>query len=292
MRDSDAEKQLQRPSMTNPHPEAEQVVYDEKTFFESFYAAGMTEDPTDRLTIGTVTEPESRFQYNAVENSIIRSMARFEPPPPTLMARTWHTLQRRARKRLLDIGSGTGHWIDFFRQTYLVAEVVAVEITEKMSEFLRQKYAGDAGVRVLCRDIAEADLDTSEFGGSVDYISAIGVMFHIVDDTRWRTALSNLSGLLAEDGYVFIGGAFGDVTENVQFHGTDRFADWKEFQKGVQQEGQVRVNKRLRSLKDWESAAADCGLCVADLVRSDRDANLSTPENDLLVLRPKAAAGE
>jgi ribosomal protein L32 len=46
-----------------------------------------------------------------------------------------------------------------------------------------------------------------------------------------------------------------------------------------------RVNKRVRSLADWEKLAASLGASIAELVRSDADPAIQTPENDLLVLR-------
>jgi len=96
----------------------------------------------------------------------------------------WEMLLKRRGLRLLDLGSGTGHWIDFFREVLLVTEVVGVEITERMAEHLRTKYIGDANVKILETDIAAPELSLNAIGGPVDYISAIGIMFHIVDDAR------------------------------------------------------------------------------------------------------------
>ena len=53
------------------------VPYDERTYFESHYRATAREGPlSDRHTIGHISEPEARFHYNAVENSIIRAVLR------------------------------------------------------------------------------------------------------------------------------------------------------------------------------------------------------------------------
>ena len=84
-----------------------------------------------------------------------------------------------ALRRLLDIGSGTGHWIDFFVDTYFVSEAVAVEITENMSAHLKDKYLTLGNVRVLNDDVASNVFTPELIGGKVDYITAIGVMFHI-----------------------------------------------------------------------------------------------------------------
>jgi len=255
---------------------------DERAFFTSFYKANVRGQITDRTTIGGVTDAETRFHYNCVENSIIRAVARREAP--IVMVEAHRAAVLRERRRHVDIGSGAGHWLDFFREVLLASDLVAVEITEQVAVHLREKYAGDAGVRVLCRDVVEATfVEEVLAGGPADSISAIGVMFHIVDDTRWQAALQNLAAVLKPGGLLFIGGEFGASTRDVQFHGTDEFSAWTEFAR-ARADGTHRVSKRVRSLAAWGRAASEAGLDVADLVRSDRDPMLTTPENDVLVL--------
>ena len=262
-----------------------EVPCDEKAFFESFYDSTVEGSPVDRDTIGgSVTEPESRFHYNAVESAIIIAMTRIEPLPPPVAIRAWSQLRKRANKRLLDIGSGTGHWIDFFIDTYFVTEAVAVEITDKMSTYLRDKYSDRDTVRVLNDDIASAAFTADLTGGQVDYISAIGVMFHITDDARWEQALGNLAKLLKDGGVMFIGGEFGEQTRNVHYNKVDDFADWRDFRSAEGTPGEVRVNKRVRSQEQWRETAQRCGLKVVDLLRTQKDPAIAMPENDLLVL--------
>ena len=141
--------------------------------------------------------------------------------------------------------------------------------------------------RVLCRDVVdEAFVHDILAAGPADSISAIGVMFHIVDDARWGTALRHLAAVLKPGGLLFVGGEFGAATRDVQFHGADEFSSWSEAGRARAQ-GTRRVNKRVRSLRDWVRAASDAGLDVVDLVRSDRDPALTTPENDVLVLEKR-----
>jgi len=259
---------------------------DERAFFTSFYKSNVRGRADDRSTIGGVTDAESRFHYNCVENSIIRAVARREGPVGMIEVHRWAKLRERCRH--VDIGSGAGHWIDFFREVMLAGDLVAVEITEQMAEHLREKYAGDAGVRVLCRDVVdEAFVQDVLANGPADSVSAIGVMFHIVDDARWRTALRHIAAVLKPGGMLFVGGEFGAATRDVQFHGADEFSSWNEFTRDREQ-GTRRVSKRVRSLADWVRAASDAGLDVVDLVRSDRDMALTTPENDVLVLEKRA----
>jgi SAM-dependent methyltransferase len=249
-------------------------------FFESHYRATIRNAaPTDLHTIGHISEPEARFHYNAVENSIIRAVLRRDPVPTGPMLHAWRLAQQRRQLRLLDIGSGTGHWIDFFRETFFVSEVVAVEFARDMAGWLRQKYDGQP-VTIVEADIAEPH----DFGGAFDWISAIGVMFHIVDDTRWRAAVRNLADLLKPGGLLFVGGEFGAATRDVQFHRIDRFASWAEQSRAQAPDDEVRVNKRVRSLASWDDEARAAGLRIADLVRTDQDRQVMTPENDLLVM--------
>ena len=114
-------------------------------------------------------------------------------------------------------------------------------------------------------------------------INAIGVAFHIVDDQRWRQALANMSALLAERGVLLVGGEFGRITQDVQFHSRDEFADLAELMKPPP-EREVFVNKRLRSLRYWRSAAPEVGLRVRRVVRTSRCLDIRTPENNVLVL--------
>jgi SAM-dependent methyltransferase len=263
--------------------------HDEAAFFESFYSASLRGDATDRDTIGPISEPEARFHYNAVENGIIRAMMRREPPPPygpTVTA--WRAMQQRRGLRLLDIGSGTGHWIDFFRSTFFVAEAVAIEIAPVMAAYLRRKYQPDPHVRVLTLDAAGQELRPDAIGGPVDYVSAIGVMFHIVDDERWKRTLANLAGCLKPGGLMVVGGDFGPVTRDAEIHKVDTFRSWREYS-AAPTGGELKIGKRLRSLAAWCAAAAECELALADLVRSDCSAFITTPENDVLVLERRPA---
>lgn len=261
-----------------------QVACDEAAFFESFYKANIQSVPVDWMTIGSISDPESRFHYNATENSIIRALTRLEPLPPISMARAWRMTRARARLRHLDIGSGTGHWLDFMRDVYLFSESVGVEITDKMSKFLGEKYAGVSGVRIIRDDVAGEEFGVAQVGGPVDLITAIGVMFHIVDDERWVKALRNLAAVLKPTGYLLVGGDFGSQTRNIQFHRSDDFNSWREFSSQADH-GTIRVNKRVRSLKHWHEVACSVGLTIVDLVRSEFDPGLTTPENDVLVLK-------
>ena len=129
------------------------IPYGERIFFESFYAANVRGVPRDSVTIGAVSEPEARFHYNATENSILTALLHITSPPHPAMIELWTALKIRRSERLPDVGSGTGHWIDFMRQVFFVQEAVGIEINEKMSEFLDDKCC-----HVRCRADPQAGL--------------------------------------------------------------------------------------------------------------------------------------
>lgn len=261
------------------HNASVEKAYDAQAYWNSYYKAQLRGSAGDWVTVGAGTEVESRFHYNATENSIIRALLRREPVGG-MTAAVWRFLQERRGRRLLDIGSGTGHWIDFFRQAFRVAEVVGIELAPQMVDRLREKYAADAAVTIRALDISDTPFALA--GEQFDLISAIGVMFHIVDDDCWRQAIANLASTLKPGGVAIVGGDFGIDTRNVQFHASDHFESWNE--QPASPTDKSRVNKRVRSLVDWHRAAADHGLAIADLVRSDREPGIATPENDILVL--------
>ena len=266
-----------------------EVPCDERVYFESFYKANVRGRPEDRMTIGIVAEPEARFHYNALENSLLRAFARVQPVARGATVEAWRMFQQRAELRHLDIGSGTGHWVDFFRDVYLVASSTAVEVVPHMADHLRAKYSGQR-VEVVEANVAEPEFAALDLGGDFDLISAIGVMFHIVDDARWAQAVHHLAARLKPGGVWAVGGDFGAETRNVQFHKTDHFSTWREHSRAAGEPGVVRVNKRVRALSRWLEVTAQAGLEVVDLVRSDSDAAFSTPENDVLLLRRPAAS--
>lgn len=258
--------------------------YDESKFFHNFYRVDSGSEFDDRSTIGhMVTRSASRFHYNAVENGIIRAIAHREPIPYGTAVRAWEFAQSRGNWRLLDIGTGTGHWIDFFMDALYVSEALGLEVAPNIGDFLREKYAGRPDVKILDVDIGAESFSDSAVDGRFDYISAIGVMFHITDDEKWMRAIRNLQSVLAPGGLMFVGGDFGSETQDIQFHRTDEFDDWN-AQRDSNASRDVLVNKRVRSLARWHRAATESNLAVVDLVRVDSDWSIHTPENDLLVL--------
>jgi hypothetical protein len=245
-----------------------QVPYNPKEYFESWHKSASDQGFSDRITISPTESPlAARYHYNAVENSILEYFESKQPP---------------AKPHVLDIGSGAGHWIDFYLDVFEAQRIVGIEIATSSVEFLREKYADSRDVVVLENDVSRPQFKLDQ---KFDIINAIGVMFHIVQDKLWEQAVRNLAAHLDDDGVIIVGGQFGWTTRNVQFHVTDRFSAWEDARDGVSEE--ILVNKRIRSLAYWRECAGRAGLRVDAVLRTRQRKGIATPENNILVLKKR-----
>jgi SAM-dependent methyltransferase len=109
--------------------------------------------------------------------------------------------------RVLDVGSGTGFYVAEWLRAG-AAQVVGSDLTGVSTERLADAFPH---AEIVQFDISgEPVFPPSSF----DAISAFDVLFHIVDDGRYRTALMNISSLLRDGGYLF-------MSENF-LHGPER----------------------------------------------------------------------
>ncbi len=102
------------------------------------------------------------------------------------------------RAEILDIGSGTGFYIDRWRA--LRASVICgADLTPVAVERLQGRYP----------DLEFRQLDVSaeipeDWRGRFDVVSIFDVLFHIVDDARYAQALRNLAALLKPGGWLVL----------------------------------------------------------------------------------------
>jgi SAM-dependent methyltransferase len=256
-----------------------QTAYDPESYWESRYQSAEDESGiSDGHTVGFGAGPlTTAYHYNVVENHILSFL-----------------IEHRIRTdglRVLDVGSGAGHWIRLYDGLPGTQRIDAIEISATSVEALRRSFQDSEGrIRVRQQDVAA---EAADLGGPYDLVNAIGVMFHIVNDERWERAVHNLAACLAPGGHLLIGGQFGRVTRNVQFHDRDRFPVGTEPTSYVslgellrlRRSDEVRVNKRIRSLPRWKRCAGRAGLEFVRLYRSRCPRRMILPENNLLALR-------
>jgi SAM-dependent methyltransferase len=240
--------------------------YNAKKYFDSYHTSTRDGRITDGTTISPTFSPiTSRYHYCVTEKAVIESLLN-QPNVPT-------------GGSLLDVGSGAGHWIDFYLEVLQPSHVTGMDISTPAIETLEKKYRSDPRVHIIEDDLAKPDFD---LGMRFHLINAIGVMFHIVDDSLWLRAVKNLGRHLAHEGLIVIGGQFGWVTRNVQFHASDEFGAWDEV---VQTKSKLTlVNKRIRSLRFWKKTAREAGLTVLSVRRTQEVGAVHTPENNIMLL--------
>jgi 2-polyprenyl-3-methyl-5-hydroxy-6-metoxy-1,4-benzoquinol methylase len=104
-------------------------------------------------------------------------------------------LDDRAAMRVLDVGSGTGFYVDQWRDLG-IKQVVGLDLTETAVSRLKTAYPD---MEFVVADVGAESVPLQR--GSFDVVSAFDVLFHIVDDDRYGRALENVSGLLKPGGF-------------------------------------------------------------------------------------------
>lgn len=149
-----------------------------------------------------------------------------------------HGLLRRPG-RVLDVGSGTGIWLEFWQRAG-ADEIVGCDLAEGAVEHLRSIYPR---LRIERADIGALE---PPFDDQFDVVSAIAVLLHIVDEQRWRQAVSNIARLVRPGGHVVL-------VEPIIVH---------RWWGPPAQDGS---NSSVRTRAAWVAAARDGGLELIDL---------------------------
>jgi cyclopropane fatty-acyl-phospholipid synthase-like methyltransferase len=167
-------------------------------------------------------------------------------------------------KRICDLGSGSGHWIDFYLSLG-ASQCTGIDISRKATDFLDKKFAAQDNVVI---HTGRLDQVLQNLDDPYDLVNVIGVMFHLVEDEQWLRVISEVARILNPGGLFVVGGHFGLLNNlNVQFNSDNK------------------VNKRLRSAAHWKRTLRCSGFGRVTIYRnraylSVRD---SLPENNLLV---------
>jgi SAM-dependent methyltransferase len=104
-------------------------------------------------------------------------------------------------RRVLDVGSGTGFFVECFQQ-HEAAELYGVDISETSTRYLQDTFPSGF---FATYDISDADFP---FEGTFELISVISVLYHIVDDDRFHSALQNICQRLSAGGYLLLSDTF------------------------------------------------------------------------------------
>lgn len=102
------------------------------------------------------------------------------------------------KKRILDIGSGTGFYIQCW-EDFGIKDISGIDITFCVVKNLSRIYPN---YKFHQLDISADDLTPLKYN-NYDALSAFDVLFHIIDDNEYRNAIKNIYFLLKPNG-IFI----------------------------------------------------------------------------------------
>ena len=213
----------------------------------SFYTSGVS----DRQTISpNKSLLSSLYHYSSVEMLILRHL--------------FNENVRTDGVAVLDIGSGSGHWIEFWKKLG-AASLTGLDVSETSVGHLRSKYSGSDGISIHHGKAVDVLPKLSQ---SFQIVNAIGVMFHIVDDDEWSRTVSMVSDHLDPGGLFVVGGDFGWLNKiNVQF------------------DEHRHVNKRIRSKRGWIKQLRASHFETYRVYRNQAYLHIddTLPENNLLI---------
>jgi len=224
------------------------VPYNANSWWDSdFYISGVT----DRQTISPrKSEMSSLYHYCSVEELILRHLFNNNIATDNI--------------NILDIGSGSGHWIDFWQKLGAYS-IDGIDISKSSIDHLKSKYSSNESIRV--HQGRSVDVIRT-LNRSFSVVSAIGVMFHLVEDQEWSDTISAVADNLDSEGMFVIGGHFG------MLDGID-----------VQIDQNGHINKRLRSKRHWVRKLRESGFSTCRLYRNNAYLGIrdTLPENNILI---------
>jgi SAM-dependent methyltransferase len=143
-------------------------------------------------------------------------------------------------KTVLDVGSGTGFWVDLWRREGAAA-VSGADLVPTAVERLRARFPENEFVQA---DVTErAPFPGSEF----DVVSIMSVLHHVVDADRFRAALANLASQVAPSGRLIVLDALAVRGRWMPAHAESS-------------------HNVVRSLAQWHEALPGTGLRIAGVV--------------------------
>jgi SAM-dependent methyltransferase len=163
-----------------------------------------------------LTDSYNEWMYRVRRHVFLREVRRLGRPPT----------------RVLDVGSGTGFYIACWHELG-ATQIVGSDLTDVATRNLAQRFPSDTFARF---DVGGEELLFEE--ERFDAVSAMDVLFHIVDDDRFRRAFTNVFALL-EPGGTFV------VAENFLHRKPVRV-----------------VHQVSRTLGEIEGAAIDAGFQI------------------------------
>lgn len=104
-------------------------------------------------------------------------------------------------KSVVDIGTGTGYFLEFFVKRH-AADLTGIDISTTSINLLNERFPD---VRLIRLNIGE---DSFPAHLRADIVCAFDVMYHILTDRQFEFALKNIISSLSNGGYLFVTDSF------------------------------------------------------------------------------------
>jgi SAM-dependent methyltransferase len=157
------------------------MAFDARTYWEGHHARGVSLDTVGWTGLGRAF---NGWMY-AVRRHVFRRVVS-------------RTIPIAADTRILDIGSGTGFYLGLWRELG-VHRIEGSDLSERAVGALRSAHPR---VPIHVLDIGAEVLPLA--AGGYDAVSAMDMLFHIVDEDAYRRAISSLATLVRPGGYVVL----------------------------------------------------------------------------------------
>jgi len=207
--------------------------------FEALYQS--TPDTHDAVTVDpNFPRANARYHYIGIEKRIIEYLYKHKFQPNTL----------------LDVGTGFGHWVQFYNEVYQARYVVACDISTTAILGLRGE---GKNCFPIVGDVFSPALSKWRF----DLINGIGVFHHIIDESEWRQTLLRCYDLLKRGGLLIASGPMRE-TGDIQTY--------------------PKPPKRARQYRYWRKTLLDAGFNTIDFVFQDtkNQHKIHVPQSDLV----------
>jgi SAM-dependent methyltransferase len=155
------------------------TTYEPGSYWDQIYEGGYDESAVGYPNLAVSL---NRARYEVELRNVERALRTAAVPSP---------------RRVLDVGSGTGIWIDFWTRRG-AHQVFGADLTEAAVQRLRERYPH---AEFLQADIGEPDVPLPR---TMDVVSAMSVLLHIVDEQRFERALENLMASLRPGGSLIL----------------------------------------------------------------------------------------
>jgi SAM-dependent methyltransferase len=161
----------------------------DQTYRPTDYWEKLLDDRFDLQSVGypSLSLAFNSYLYRAMADSVERGLKRLVPSTDVF-----------GPASILDVGSGTGFWIEFWLAKG-TQQITGMDLTAKSVRALEQRYPQ---LTFYQKDIGEPI--QPDMIAAFDFVSAMSIVHHIPSQQRWEQALANLGDAVRPGGFLLL----------------------------------------------------------------------------------------